>query len=76
MDKATIEARLAQTERLLIRDAWVIARQRAVVAVLEGDGHHEVAASARVMLREFEKLRAVHVADRDRLKKELAKASD
>lgn len=46
-----------------------VARQREIVAELDRDGHD--AALARQLLEQFERVQANHVADRDRLEKEL-----
>ena len=46
-----------------------IARQREVIAQLERDGHDT--ASARDTLTQFEELQARHIADRERILREL-----
>jgi hypothetical protein len=44
---------------------------------LERDGHSEPYVSqARALLAEFESIQAMHVADRDRLERELAERCD
>jgi hypothetical protein len=48
-----------------------VANQRKLLASLEADGHTERAAGAQCLLGQFEELQALHIADRDRLRKEL-----
>jgi hypothetical protein len=48
-----------------------VANQRKLLASLEADGHTERAAEAQRLLGQFEESQALHIADRDRLRKEL-----
>jgi hypothetical protein len=70
MDRATVTAHLAQAERHVALGEQHIARQREIVSELE-DGSHD-AVQARRLLAQFEELQALHIADRDRLRRELA----
>ena len=64
MDRRMIEAHLALTERHVAEGKRHVARQRELVAELERDGHDT--ATALDLLRQFEELQALHVADRNR----------
>jgi hypothetical protein len=64
------EGHLAQAERHVAEGEQHIARQRALIAELARDGHDT--ALAVELLHEFERTQAGHVADRDRLRAELA----
>ena len=70
MDRATITEHLAQTERHVAQGDHHVARQRELVTELEDGGHD--AALARRLLMKFEELQSLHIADRDRLRRELA----
>ena len=72
MDRALIEDHLAQAERHVSEGEGHIARQREIVATLEHDGHDTVA--ARATLAQFEDVQRLHVADRDRLRRELSES--
>jgi hypothetical protein len=48
-----------------------VANQRKLLVSLEADEHTERAAEAQRLLGQFEELQALHIADRDRLRKEL-----
>jgi hypothetical protein len=61
---------LAQAREHVATGEKNIARQRQIVAQLERDGHN--ASAARQSLAQFEELQAMHIADRDRIEKELA----
>ena len=65
---------LEQAERHAVEGAAHIARQIEIVSQLEGQGHD--ATQARALLKQFEDLQALHVADRDRLRKELEEKTD
>ena len=67
-----IERHLAQAEVHVAQGERHIARQKEVLAELERDGHEEAAISARELLATFELTQESHVADRDRLRAELA----
>jgi len=60
---------LAQAERHVSEGEKTIAHQRHIIAQLERDGHDTPAACD--LLAIFETTQALHVADRDRLRKEL-----
>lgn len=60
---------LAQAERHVVEAERRIARQREIIASLERDGQRPTA--ARGLLAAFETFLAMHLADRDRLRKEL-----
>jgi hypothetical protein len=62
-------AALAEAERHVAEAEQHIIRQRQVIDDLDRHGHDTE--SARYLLRQFEELHAVHVADRDRLRSEL-----
>lgn len=51
-----------------------IAKQRALLDELARDGHD--IAMAQQLLAQFEDLQALHVADRDRIRAELAEATE
>lgn len=72
MDRGILEEHLAQAERHVAQGEKHVAKQRAIVAELERDGHDTVA--AHDLLRQFEELQALHVADCDRLRSELGAA--
>jgi Flp pilus assembly protein CpaB len=69
MDRATLLDHLALALRNVAQAKMHIAQQRENVATLERLGLDTSA--AKVALLQFEELQAMHVADRDRLKKEL-----
>jgi cell division protein FtsX len=73
MDRRTLEEHLAQAERHVALGARHLVRQRVIVADLERDGHVAAAATARDLLRQFEDVQALHVSDRDRLRRELGR---
>jgi hypothetical protein len=66
------EARLE--ELIASGTAQHVSHQREIIADLEQAAHDTIA--ARELLRLFEKLYGVHVADRDRLRRDLASFSD
>jgi hypothetical protein len=70
MDRVMLEQHLAQAERHVIEGESHVKRQRELVAGLKRDGHD--ASQAIDLLRQFEQLQEMHVADRDRLRKELS----
>jgi hypothetical protein len=69
MDRAVWQQHLAQIEWHVIEAEKRVARQREIVAELERDGRR--ATAARGLLAAFERLLAMHLADRQRLRKEL-----
>ncbi len=70
MDREFIERHLALAERHVSEGERHVARQREIVAKLADDGRDLV--HARELLAIFETLYASHVADRDRLRQQLA----
>jgi hypothetical protein len=69
MDRKLLQTSLAQAERHVVEGERHVARQRNLVTALERDGHDT--SRAVQLLCQFEELQAMHVADRDRLRKEL-----
>ena len=65
-----IEDHLAQAERHVAEGERHVAEQRARVHELDRDGHDTT--ESLLLLGRFEELQELHVADRDRLRKELA----
>jgi hypothetical protein len=68
-DLAKVELRVAEAVTL-------VEGQQQLVATLTLDDHSELATFAAELLAQFEKIRAMHIDDRDRLIKELAQNSD
>jgi uncharacterized coiled-coil protein SlyX len=73
MDKATLHQRLQAVEALLQGMEDNIAFQRQTIAKLEGGGHDVKA--AKMFLRHLEAKHARHLADRDRLFKQVVNRS-
>jgi len=69
MDRVVLEHILAAAERHLAEAECQLANQRERVAQLERDGLNT--AEPMRLLIELEELQAIHVADRDRLRKKL-----
>ena len=69
MDRATLENALAATEQNLAEAEHQLANKRELVAQLERDGQDTVQPTRR--LAELEEVLDAHIADRDRLRKEL-----
>jgi hypothetical protein len=69
MDRATLEQLLQEAESVLHRGERNIAYQREVIGTLERGGHD--ATAAKMFLRRLESWQARHIADRNRLFKEL-----
>ena len=67
---------LAQAERHVAEGQEHVARQREIASQLHRDGHTEAAEEAGKLLAQFEEMQTLHVADRDRLLKELAENSN
>jgi hypothetical protein len=74
MDRAMILEHLATALRHVSEGERHIAQQHEIIASLKRDGLDTSAAEA--VLLQFEDLQGIHVAHRDRLKKELAESSD
>jgi hypothetical protein len=70
VDSTLLKEQLEQTERLVLEGERRIARQRQMVAELECDRQRSWW-DATELLRLLEESQALHVADRDRLRKEL-----
>lgn len=70
MDKAMTLAHLALAERHVARGYEHIASQMRIIANLANGGHDT--AEADKLLATFEDIQRSHLADRDRLKKEVA----
>lgn len=64
------ERYLAQAEQHVTAGERHVAEQRERAFVLQQDGHDTT--EALLLLSQFNELQALHVADRDRLRKELA----
>ena len=69
-DSAMILDHLEQARRHVAEGDHHVGRQRERVSQLARDGHDTK--EAQRLLRRFEELQALHVADRDRLERELA----
>jgi hypothetical protein len=70
MKRALLQRHLEEAESRVERGQRNVDRQREAVADLERDDQD--ATIAKVLLKIFEKANEIHVADRDRLIKELA----
>jgi hypothetical protein len=70
MDKAMIRDHLALAERHVAQGYRHIAQQKQIINDLENGGHDTT--TARSLLGSFEDVLRMHIADRDRLKRELA----
>ena len=73
MDRATLQRRLQEAEDLMQRTEENIAFQGRMIATLDRGGHDVKA--AKLFLRQLEAKYAKHVADRDRLFKQLRNRS-
>jgi len=73
MDRAALEQLLREAESVLHRGEQNIAHQRDVIGTLERGVHD--APAAKMFLRRLESAQARHIADRNRLFKELANRS-
>ena len=69
-DPAMIRDHLAQAERHAAEGASRVARQREIIQRLVKGGHD--ATEARELLRQMEETQALHVAGRERLRRELS----
>lgn len=70
LPRETIEEHLRQAEEHVASGERAIARQLVLLQELARDGHDT--ARARKLLGQFEELQAMHIADRDRIRKALA----
>jgi hypothetical protein len=73
MDRTTLAQLLNDAETLLYRGELQLAHQREVIDTLQRAGRD--AAPARLQLRRLESRQARHIADRNRLFKQLADQS-
>ncbi len=69
MDRHMLLEHLAKANEHVLLGERHVRRQRELVAELERDGHDTT--GARKLLEQFEKLQAMHEADRDRIEREL-----
>jgi hypothetical protein len=69
MDRAMLEDHLAAAERHIEEAERHILCQRGLVAQMEREGHDITVANR--LLRRFEEMLCMHIADRERLRKEL-----
>jgi hypothetical protein len=69
MERATLEQLLHEAESLLHRGERNIAHQREMISTLERGGHD--ATAAKMFLRRLESSQVRHIADRNRLFKQL-----
>ena len=72
MNRDSVERALAQAERHVAEGKVILARQRAAIAASELIGGN--VAGFKELLSVFEDSQRVHVADRDRLRKDLENA--
>ena len=70
MDRAMVEAHLAQAERHVVEGNRHVVEQRGRVVAMDRSGLDT--AEALRLLGQFESLQALHITDRDRLRQELA----
>jgi hypothetical protein len=70
MDKAMIQDHLALAERHVAEGRRHVAHQKQIISDLK-NGRHDTSV-ARSLLADFEDVLRMHIADRDRLRKELA----
>jgi hypothetical protein len=73
MDRTTLKQLLQEADTLLWRGELGIARQRETIATLEQRG--EDASAEKMQLRRLETRQARHIADRNRMFKQLADLS-
>ena len=73
MDRTTLKQLLQEADTLLWRGELDIARQRETIATLEQRG--EDASAEKMQLRRLETRQARHIADRNRMFKQLADLS-
>ena len=69
MNSGIVQDHLAQCERHVLQGEQHVARQRQIVAELDAEGHD--ATYARALLRQFQIMLALRVAERDRLRREV-----
>lgn len=74
MDRATLEQQVAEAERHVLQGLEHIVIQRRVIFELARKQHDTT--PALQLLKRFEEVHALLIADRDRLRKELASLAD
>jgi hypothetical protein len=72
MNRTLLLAHLARAERLVLQGEARLANQEALLAQLERHGHP--ADEARELLATIRQAQALHIGDRDRIRKELEQA--
>jgi hypothetical protein len=73
VNRAILEHHLSLTEEHVALSKIHIARQRELIGELERDGHAQLAETAKQLLALFLEFDAMHVAYRDRLRRELSR---
>jgi hypothetical protein len=76
MGKAALAQQLMQAEEHVARGEIDLRRQRRIVELLEQPGSHAAAAAAKALLEDFETSQNKLIADRDRIKQQLAEMSE
>ena len=69
MDRVTLERHLALADAHVAEGHRLVENQRELIKRLDQDGHDTF--TARTLLATFEEVQQMHIADRDRLSKEL-----
>jgi len=72
-DRATLRLHLTQAEAAVVEGTRHVKRQREILAELHKHGHDTL--RAEELLSTFEETLALHIEDRDRLRKDLREAS-
>ena len=70
IERAMVEEHLRLAERRVEEGKQHLANQRELICQMERDGHDTN--EARRLLKEFEELQELHLADRERLRQEKA----
>jgi len=70
IERAMVEEHLQLAEKHVAQGDQHLADQRELIFQMERDGHDTT--EARRLLRQFEELQELHIADRDRLRQEKA----
>jgi hypothetical protein len=73
MDRNSLESALAHAERHIAQGEGIIARQRAAIVALEQAGRDVT--RSKEFLSLFEESQRLHIADRDRLRRDWENAS-
>ena len=69
MERAMLEQHLAQAERHVAQGERLVREQRDRLLIMQRDGHD--ASEAEKLLAQLEEIQALHVSDRDRVRREL-----